>query len=201
MKFITAGALALFLNIPVLQAQQIPLKAGEYSAGLRLNQTTSMPVRLSVERKGKSTILVIKNAEERIELTPSKKDGDTLIIPFPSFDSELRVVASKKKRLNGFWVNYNKVNYRIPFEAQLKTTPDREVSVVATDLTGKWETYFAPRTDDQETAIGVFEQKQETVTGTFLTETGDYRFLEGSMVHHFIFPALTAHMLISQQER
>jgi thiol-disulfide isomerase/thioredoxin len=181
MKFITAGAFTLYISANALLAQQLPLKTGEYAAGLQLNQTTSLPVRMSVERKGKATVLVVKNAEERIELTPSKKDGDTLIIPFPSFDSELRVVASKKRRLKGFWVNYNKANYRIPFEAQLKTTPTHPVSVVSTDLTGKWETYFSPETADKETAIGILEQKQSVVTGTFLTETGDYRFLEGSV--------------------
>jgi peroxiredoxin len=180
MKFITAGAFTLYVSANALFAQQLPLKPGEYAAGLQLNQTTSLPVRMSVEHKGKATVLVVKNAEERIELTPSRKDGDTLIIPFPSFDSELRVVASKKRRLNGFWVNYNKVNYRIPFEAQLKTASTHPVSI-STDLTGKWETYFSPKTADQETAIGLLQQRQSVLTGTFLTETGDYRFLEGTV--------------------
>lgn len=39
--------------------------------------------------------------------------------------------------------------------------------------------YFGPDSDHPCAAIGVFQQKGELVTGTFITETGDYRFLEG----------------------
>jgi peroxiredoxin len=178
MKFISSGAFTLLLCTNVLFSQQLPLKTGDYAAGLQLSQTTFLPVRISVEKKEKSTILVIRNAEERIELKPVKKEGDTLVLPFPNFDSELRVVASKKKRLKGYWINYNKgKNYRLPFEAHLQTTVVK--TTAAADLTGKWEAYFSPKTEDQETAIGIFDQKGAVVTGTFLTETGDYRFLEG----------------------
>src|SRR5581483_4586713 len=38
---------------------------------------------------------------------------------------------------------------------------------------------FSPGTKDSSKAIGVFKQKQQIVTGTFLTETGDYRYLDG----------------------
>jgi len=181
MKLITTGVFTLLLSASAIFAQHLSLKTGNYAASLMLNQTTSLPIRLSVERQAKSTILVIKNAEERIELTVSKKIGDTLVFPFPNFESELRVVASKKRRLKGFWVNYNKANnYSIPFEAQLQNTPPILASPKI-ELSGKWETYFSPKTPDQESAIGLFKQELNKITGTFLTETGDYRFLEGTV--------------------
>jgi thiol-disulfide isomerase/thioredoxin len=182
MKFLAAGTFTLFISTHFLFAQQLPLKTGHYTAGLMLNQTTSMPVRMNVESVGKELVLAIYNAEERIELKVAQKIGDTLVLPFPNFDSELRVVASKKRKLKGFWVNRNKVNYRIPFEAHLNTHPVYGgTSQTQTNVSGKWETYFSPETADKEAAIGVFEQKGTVVTGTFLTETGDYRFLEGTV--------------------
>ena len=181
MKLITTGVLTLLLSASTVFAQHVSLKTGKYAASLMLNQTTSLPIRLSVERHNKSTILVINNAEERIELTLSKKVGDTLVFPFPNFESELRVVASKKKRLKGFWVNYNKANnYSIPFEAHFQHTPPVLASPKI-EMGGKWEAYFSPETTDQESAIGLFKQENNKVTGTFLTETGDYRFLEGTV--------------------
>lgn len=181
MKLITTGVFTLLLSASAIFAQHISLKTGNYAASLMLNQTTSLPIRLSVERHNKSTILVINNAEERIELALSKKVGDTLVFPFPNFESELRVVASKKKRLKGFWVNYNKANnYNIPFEAHLLNCPPVLASPKI-ELSGKWEAYFSPETTDQESAIGLFKQEVNKVTGTFLTETGDYRFLEGTV--------------------
>jgi len=179
MNFILSGTFTLLLGTTTLFAQQISLKNGGYEAHLQLNQATVLPVRLSVESQQKQKILVIHNAEERIELHLKKQEGDTLIIPFPNFDSELRVVASKKRRLRGFWVNYNKTNnYRIPFEAvMVKETPAHDAP--SANLTGNWESYFSPGTEDQEAAVGIFKQTEGIVTGTFLTETGDYRFLEG----------------------
>ena len=50
-----------------------------------------------MEKKQKRTLLVVNNAEERIELTNGIKKGDTIVLPFPSFDSELRFITHKKK--------------------------------------------------------------------------------------------------------
>lgn len=182
MKFAAIGAFILITGINSLYAQQkVALRPGVYKAHLQLNSTTNLPVRLSVEKEEKSVILVVKNAEERIELRPSKKIGDTLLFPFPNFDSELRVVATKKRHLKGYWVNYNKAgNYRIPFEAHSNGHAE-STAETTTDISGKWEAYFSPKTPDQETAVGLFKQTGNAVTGTFLTETGDYRFLEGKV--------------------
>ena len=182
MKLIFHSTFALLISSTTLFSQQIPLKAGRYDAHLQLNQATVLPVRMTVETSGKQKVLVIHNAEERIELRAKKQDGDTLVIPFPNFDSELRVVTSRKRQLKGFWINYNKANnYRIPFDATLLKETKQPEEKPAMDLTGNWETYFSPGTADQEPAVGIFKQQGSTVTGTFLTETGDYRFLEGTV--------------------
>src|SRR5690606_35066568 len=46
---------------------------------------------------------------------------------------------------------------------------------------GKWETTLSPDTKDSTKAVGVFHHQEQSdfVTGAFLTETGDYRYLEG----------------------
>ena len=46
------------------------------------------------------------------------------------------------------------------------------------NYTGRWDVYFK---DGDEHAIGLFNQDGNIVTGTFLTETGDYRYLAGNV--------------------
>lgn len=173
-----------FLLLSTLSAtssfsQKISLTPGSYSAYLQLNETTQLPVHLTVEKKQKRTLLVVNNAEERIELTNGINKGDTIILPFPSFDSELRFVTNKKKEIRGFFFNYNKgANYKIPFFANFNSKP-RKTEEVSANINGKWETHFSPGTADEENALGIISQDKNHITGTFRTETGDYRFLEG----------------------
>lgn len=107
---------------------------------------------------------------------------DTLRIDFPVFDSYI-VALHENDVIEGEWVVNYKENYRIPFVAyfgrgyrftELKKTP-------AMDLSGKWEVYFGIDGDKPDPAIGEFKQEGNNLTGTFLTETGDYRFLEGTV--------------------
>lgn len=182
MTFSPRAFVAALLCSCSLTAQQLPLKVGTYTAQLQLNQATVLPVRLTVEEKDKQRLLVIHNAEERIELKVKKREGDTLVVPFPNFDSELRFVTRKKRFIKGYWVNFNKAgNYRVPFEAAIAKKPEALTVVPDVNLSGNWETWFSPGTDDQEPAVGIFHQENNRVTGTFLTETGDYRFLEGTV--------------------
>ncbi|HRD38300.1 MAG TPA: TlpA family protein disulfide reductase, partial [Bacteroidia bacterium] len=49
------------------------------------------------------------------------------------------------------------------------------------DFTGRYEVTFNAGTSDAYKAVGIFKQSGSKVTGTFLTETGDYRYLEGAV--------------------
>lgn len=162
-------------------SQNIKLLQGNYNAYLQLNETTQLPVHLTVEKKQKQTILVVHNAEERIELKNGIKKGDTIVLPFPNFDSEIRFITHLKKEIRGYWINYNKgSNYKIPFLANLNLK-DQKVTPSNINLTGNWETHFSPETDDEESALGILIQKNHILTGTIRTETGDYRFLQGKI--------------------
>ena len=79
------------------------------------------------------------------------------------------------------------VSYAIPFIAKQghdwRFTPLRKPPLL--DLTGQWACTFGleswPDAEDPYPAIGEFKQVGNHLTGTFLTETGDYRFLEGTV--------------------
>lgn len=136
-----------------------------------------------------SFYIIIHNAEERIEvrdITFGRIKGterDSIRINFPVFDTYITALYEEDV-IEGTWVvNNREENYRVPFKAfhgknyrftELKKTP-------TLDLTGRWETYFELETEKPYPAIGEFKQEGNYLTGTFQTETGDYRYLEGTI--------------------
>jgi thiol-disulfide isomerase/thioredoxin len=130
----------------------------------------------------------IHNGDERIKVSDiiygrdRATAKDTIEVHFRDFDTYLSAIY-EDDIMEGFWhVNY-KEGYSIPFKGYhgkshrfttLKKTP-------TADLTGRWEVTFETGTDDEYPAIGDFVQDGNHITGTFLTETGDYRYLEGTV--------------------
>ncbi len=128
-----------------------------------------------------------RNAEETIIVDDihfgldRKTAFDTITINFPTYDTYFKGILDEGI-IEGHWhVNY-KENYRIPFIAfhgqdhrftTVKTTP--------ADFDGKWDITFDYDTEDPYKAIGIFKQKGNYIDGTVMTETGDYRYLEGEV--------------------
>jgi thiol-disulfide isomerase/thioredoxin len=84
--------------------------------------------------------------------------------------------------MQGNWHKYaTSKAYKIPFKAIHGLTyrfNKRAQGGNSFDFSGKWKSYFIGL-EDTSSAIGVFGQSGSRVTGTFLTETGDYRYLDG----------------------
>lgn len=160
------------------------LKRGDWSANLQLGKDTFLPFHLEIKGSKKAPVFSIHNAEEKIELTSLKAVQDSFQIDFPNFHSYIRFVVKNKKEIIGLWTNLNKgKNYHIPFRATYgleEIASDLEAKI----LSGRWKAIFSPDTQDAEYAIGVFKADETYhLSGTFLTETGDYRFLEGKTLY------------------
>ncbi len=132
----------------------------------------------------------IMNGSERIRLDSIQygrdrsQARDTMNIWFPEYQSYIHAEI-RGGVMQGEWVVTTKEDYRIPFYAHagrgyrfttLQEPPLR-------DLSGSWATLIGTEgpEEDQEKAIGEFKQKGNHLEGTFRTETGDYRFLEGTV--------------------
>ncbi len=132
--------------------------------------------------------MVIHNGEERIIVSDIKTGvnrrtaRDTIRIDFPIYDSHIEA-QYEEDAIEGWWVVHNRKDYRIKFKAlhgqpyRFFQTPDPP----AADLSGKWDCSFGIETDQPNRLIGEFVQNGNLLTGTFLSPTGDDRFLEGSV--------------------
>ncbi len=152
------------------------LEPGHWRAVLKLDNEKEIPFLLEYEAD--STFVII-NAEERIEVDDVTFKGDSIIISHPVFEGIIKGTFTKDKIQGSF----------------IKPSLDRTIPIVMTSgrqarfkvsaapnaiIAGTWETVFSPNApNDRYVAKGVFNQKGNRVTGTFLTTTGDYRYLEG----------------------
>jgi peroxiredoxin len=124
-------------------------------------------------------VLTIYNGEEAIEAHEVGWKEDSLFVNLPHFESELHARMVGEGQLEGVWRNFAKgPDYAIPFVATARAAGCPQADEQTSSLAGRWETTFE---DDGGSwpAIGEFRQEGSALRGTFLTETGDYRYLEG----------------------
>lgn len=127
--------------------------------------------------------LVIMNGEERIDVNEILVINDSVVIKLPVFDSEFRLQYTPET-MQGTWINHSrKSNNVFPFKAaygQKYRFTDESVKPVM-NISGRWEVDFSKGTADSAKAVGIFNQTGNSLTGTFLTTSGDYRYLEGTV--------------------
>ena len=145
----------------------------------------SLPFNAFFSKKNDSDVFVVRNADEVIATRDIELKNDSLFIEMPVFGTYLKGKMISDTVFRGVWTNTTKsANYHIPFTAILNreerfSDVEEEVNY---DFSGKWQVAFSEGTEDFASAVGLFNQNGNRVTGTFLTEAGDYRFLEGVSV-------------------
>lgn len=166
---------------------QKELKTGIWSAELQLNDSTVLPFRFEVKNSNERLTFEIINAEERIQVDEILLKQDSVLIKMPWFDSEFRC-KHLGDTLKGVWINHSRKDKNIiPFKAYTPVAHYTSKAVLDNEklnlLIGRWKCEFSPKTKNMSMAIGLFKASNNLakIEGTFLTETGDYRFLEGDV--------------------
>lgn len=146
-----------------------------------------LPFTLRIEAREDSLSAVAVNGPEEVPFTDVEVLGTRVVLRIDGYDSEIAAeVAEDGQVLLGEW---SKVvpegRSRLPFRAT-RGDPRRFLPAQGGDsaaalpsVAGAWAVTFTDGSGS-EPARGEFAQEGERVTGTFLTPTGDYRFLEGS---------------------
>ncbi|HQQ95131.1 MAG TPA: TlpA disulfide reductase family protein [Bacteroidia bacterium] len=183
MRFKYLFLIVVFLSVSSLYSRQP--KAGTYRALLFLHpdQNIQLPFSFELAYKNKKPFIVIRNAEEKIQVDEIRIRKDSIYIRMPFFNSEFRCKFTENT-LEGDWINYyRKENRSIPFKAMHGDMRRFEEEPGPFDpvLEGRWEVQFRASDGALTRAIGLFHHIEQSnyISGTFLTETGDYRYLEG----------------------
>jgi len=169
-------------RVPVRDKDTVMLLTEQFQAG-------ELPFNFEVKYVDEERFyLEIINGAERIRCDSIQygrdrsQARDTMNVHFPEYQSYIHAEI-RGGVMQGEWVVTTKENYRIPFYAHAgrgyRFTTMSEPPL--RDLTGEWAASFDLTSDSPYKAIGEFEQQGNRLTGTFRTETGDHRFLEGTV--------------------
>ncbi len=125
-------------------------------------------------------ILYVMNGKERLLVDHIRQLQDSVFIEMPFFDSRFALRLFNGNELDGNWIkNYGHRQVLTPFRAVFNEPQRFSVrNAPLFNVSGRWSAWF-DESDGRMEAVGEFKQKGSRVTGTFLTTTGDYRFLEG----------------------
>jgi thiol-disulfide isomerase/thioredoxin len=186
MKFfiLSLSCLCLFYGCsPNNQTTSVHSIEGLWVGKLQINHEKTINFNFSVDSVGMdSAYLSIKNAEETIPCV-AKLSGDSLWFSLPVFDAHFSL-AYANDSLSGVLRVISKDRTQAFGATKTETLNDRGYGAHANKqlFNGKWRAKFADGGDFAD-AIGVFSVNEHFASGTFLTETGDYRFLQGSVVN------------------
>ncbi|MEZ4922360.1 MAG: TlpA disulfide reductase family protein [Crocinitomicaceae bacterium] len=162
----------------------------------KLTDKDELPVIVEISKENKQYKFCIINGSERIILDDLQYSSDSIFIKFPAFASELRGKIHSKTHISGNWYNHaKKGNYYLPFWSKYDHSTKYPIETPIIDVSGRWEVTFDYNIEPEK-AVGLFSSEKKTkegneignrITGTFLTETGDYRFLEGATIQDSLY--------------
>jgi thiol-disulfide isomerase/thioredoxin len=176
-------SLIVFSLMACGNASAASLREGVYRGELTLKEGVVLPFNFNIAYRNGKPVMTIFNAAERITADEISIAGDSAIIRMPAFDTEFRTRVTADG-LSGVWINHYRTSSNVLMFRAAFGEARRFYSVAdkaASWADGKWEATFSPNTADSSKAVAIFRGKSRdgSLEGTFLTETGDYRYLQG----------------------
>ena len=184
MKRSLATAIALVLALAGCTAPPTDpeLEPGRWRAWLD-SPGGELPFGLELSAGEAGWTAAILNGEERLTIERVTVAGSAVALDIDHFDAHIEATIDSSTRLTGRWWKTGKLGAisELPFHAVHGETQRFSALAGETDgagVEGRWSVRFAGEEDE---AVAEFASGAgNRVTGTFLTTTGDYRFLAGS---------------------
>ena len=167
------------IMLAISTTAQTQLQQGFWRASLIRKDNNAVMFNFKLQYVNSQPVLYIINAAERIKVANIvvTKD-DSVIIQMPVFESQFRAKLINKTKLEGVWIKGGaKENQIMPFFAVANDGKRFTVTAAANkNISGKWVVSFGQKAN---TAIAIFQQKGTQLSGSIVTPTGDYRYLDG----------------------
>jgi thiol-disulfide isomerase/thioredoxin len=178
------GCLALLFTVFTSVATPAPnFRNGQWRALLERKDGHDIVFNFEVKDSGGRQVLYIRNAGERILVDDVRREGDSVLIRLPFYESQLRARVTSDGNLEGVWLRHLVSDWlAVPFKAFYGEGYrfSGEAPGSGIQVSGRWAAVFRSSNGSDTTfRVGEFEQRGSKVTGTFLDAGGDLRFLEG----------------------
>lgn len=168
------------------QSAQV-LRNGDYKAVLITDANIELPFYFQVFDSAGRQQVAFLNGPERLTISELSYSGDSVFLATPLYDTEFRAKMQGDK-LSGIWIKHLPTgNQQMPFKAEfgvkegyLEAIKQKDTS--SFNIAGRWSVEIIREgTSDSIQAIGEFVQEGTALSGTFLTNFGDYRYLGGTV--------------------
>ncbi len=169
------------LAITQLSMAQVKVQTGPWFGHLLRKDGKEIRFHFDVRAEKNKTVLYIINAGERLRVDKVKFTRDSVFIEMPVFESDFAARIVSTGKWEGVWLKRAAARVQeMPFiaETQMSVTPE-QVHPATADITGRWEILYLRNNKVIDTLVGEWQQKGNTLRGTILTSTGDYRYLSG----------------------
>jgi len=155
--------------------------AGNYRGVLVRADGKEVVFNIEISGAGNQTQFFIRNDREKLQATELTIKGDSFFFRMPTFESEFRTEVQKDGSLKGEWIKGTATKTQHwPFIALPgKNRFDALKGEAKYNVSGRWEVTVTRPNGTTRPAVADFVQKGNQITGTFLTPTGDYRYLVG----------------------
>lgn len=170
--------MSLGLLFLLIACSGAPDPSGYWELSIKL-QGQTLPVLISLNKPEKGVITgTLYNGSEELNLEGTMAGDNTFELAIAAHYAKLDGKFTDTN-IQGFWTRTNKEDYRVSFEG-VKTSKaslfkEYESSATPIKVDGKWKIDLG----GEKYGLGVFEQIGARVQGSILTNTGDYRFLDG----------------------
>ena len=154
------------------------LQEGTWKGIIRM-QNQKLPFLLEISKENEDFAVQLINGSETFEMDEVQVTSDSLKFSLHIFDISIKAKINGDQ-LEGVYTKNYLSDYELPFTAEFNKTNRFIVFRSNPQNNGKWDMTFYDINGKTSKGIGVFDQIDSLMTGTILTPTGDYRFLEGT---------------------
>ena len=170
------------LNLSILMGLGAAPANGQSYVG-RFLRADSLPImfNMDVVRNASGISWKIRNAGETIRVDRLVRKGDSLMVDMPFFESEMKLSVDRSGVMRGDWIKGTTSQdlYQAIVLKPGRTRFPLHSGPARIDVSGRWSVSLRRPDGTFRNAVAEFKQKGSFLTGTFLTPTGDYRYLEG----------------------
>lgn len=152
---------------------------GNWRGIFKISPTVEVPFNFQITSDGKKKTVYLVNGEEKFETGRYTQISDSVYITLDPFDNEL-ALGIKGEELSGYLRRQNKSGTPVPVSAVKENFRFADNGVeAAANYSGTYDIVFTPTNGKEEKAVGLFSQKGNKLSVSFLRITGDSRYLEG----------------------
>ena len=160
------------------EKSEVQLKTGEWLANMEVSEDNTLPFNFTLARIGDSYAMEVRNADELVLIDEFEFYKDSIKIQMPIFEGYIAGTFSENE-IKGNFIKES-LDRIVPFTAKFGDYPRFNIKEKPeVNISGVWEVNFDFDGESPYPAKGIFTQENEKVIGTFRTNTGDYRYLEG----------------------